>query len=517
MSAPLPYRVPDDADAPPPYEASQATTATAVPPSLSQPRGPQVYPVLDTSHQDNDGTSSSAPPPSIDYYPAMSTAVAPTTPTATHSVYYPPMSPSSGAQQQYHANLPTAPPLAVSPDAPYGPYYGDVKVGPTDLPDDQVRPTELPRPPPRNPVDMSSWSGHRDDGTGLIAEPPVTMSGAHVMPSSPPSLSVSPQSALTNSFAAMQVHAQPPPQHVQPPPQHFQPPPLHVQPPPTLHAQSPPFMSMAVPLVTTYKCGRCGAILESETAVCKRLHSLSLAETFVKNATKLDLDERRRCDARRQSSASTVSSSAGSAPAAYGGSRDNAPAPYGGSGDNPPAPYGGSGDNPPAPYGGSGSTSNAPAPHAPYGGSSRKPKPPKHFDGTNGHYPGYQAYYGRGSEDSSTYGNMPCAESNYGTNEAHVRRTASVQNPMTTLKKFWRDTKNEIKHQKSQRAHVQQEVVTPSALPPAAVDHGYNNSTTSHGSSSSSSGSHSEPSMLNRSNTCTPAPTPAYNPAYVSP
>ncbi|KAF9991417.1 hypothetical protein BGZ65_000676, partial [Modicella reniformis] len=53
----------------------------------------------------------------------------------------------------------------------------------------------------------------------------------------------------------------------------------------------------------------------------------------------------------------------------------------------------------------------------------------------------------------STRGNVntPTIENNFGISSPQLRHSVSVQNPMTTLKKFWRDTKNEIKFQRSKR------------------------------------------------------------------
>ncbi|KAK3824748.1 MAG: hypothetical protein J3Q66DRAFT_325951 [Benniella sp.] len=455
----------DDQDAPPPYEATATTATTPLTLTTRTPVPPhQLYPVL--NEQSND--SASVPPPSIDYYPAM--APSPTSPTTVASFsHYPVMSapvpppssypvmspqpqsypvmplqaaggmypvpfapPSQGSQFMYHP--PSAPLIdlsgtsSASTDAmpPYSPpavvpdatTFGDVKVRPTSIP-----------PSEQDLIQLNGWSDH-GDGTDLSTTIATNAP-------SPPVPSTSPFS---------------------------------------MSAPQP----IPVPLVMGYKCGKCGAPLESDTAVCKKLHALSFVETFVQNATKLDLEERRRYNTGAEWTAST------SAPPVAGPSS---------------SPYG-------------------PYQHHPQQQQQQQQLGNQEtripHNGSNGHYPGYHPYYTRESEDSTAHSisssnSIPTVENNHGTDNTYIRRSISVQNPVTTLKKFWRDTKTEIKNQSSrpQRSSVQYEIVAPPPLPSLAGNSG--------GSSSSSSGSTTmEPRGLNRSNTLTPNPTPAYNPSFVS-
>ncbi|KAF9359522.1 hypothetical protein BGX34_008310 [Mortierella sp. NVP85] len=312
---------------------------------------------------------------------------------------------------------------AVIPD---GTTFGDVK----------VRPTSIPQNPEQDLIQQNGWSDH-GDGTDL----PTTIATNTPSPPVP----------STSSFS--------------------------------MSAPQP----IPVPLVMGFKCGKCGAPLESDTAVCKKLHALSFVETFVQNATKLDLEERRRYNTGVEWTGSA------SAPPVAGPSS---------------SPYG--------------SYQHHPQPQ-----QQQQQQQQQHLgnqetriphNGSNGHYPGYHPYYTRESEDSSahsisssnsTSNSIPTVENNHGTDNTYIRRSISVQNPVTTLKKFWRDTKTEIKNQssRSQRSSVHYEIVAPPPLPSLAGNSG---------GGSSSNSSNTTMGGLNRSNTLTPNPTPAYNPSFVS-
>lgn len=462
---PFTFRIDDDdQDAPPPYEATAPTVTATTPLTLTThtPAPHQLYPALSIQGSD----SGSVPPPSIDYYPAMATAPSPTTtptmasfshypvmstpvqPPSSHLaqspqpqsyptmplqmtggaypvpfaqanqfVYHPPIAPLTSSSESSSANtdptMPYSPPVAMS-DATT---FGDVK----------VRPTNPPRSPEHDLIQLNDRSDH-GDGT----EMPTTIAANTQSPPVP--------SAPSFSMSAPQPQA-----------------------------------PIPVPLVMGFKCGKCGSPLESDTAVCRKIHALSFVETFVKNATKIDLEERRRYNAGTEWAAST------SAP------------PVAGPNSNPFGPY----------------QHHQQQQHHQL--VNQEPRIP--HNGSNGHYPGYHQYYTRRSEDgtansSSSSTSIPIVENNYGTDNTYLRRSTTVQNPVSTLKKFWRDTKNEIKSQssRSQRNSVQYEIVAPPPLPSMAGNNG--------GSSSGSTAM--EPSRgLNRSNTFTPAPTPAYNPSFV--
>lgn len=187
----------------------------------------------------------------------------------------------------------------------------------------------------------------------------------------------------TNSTAPHVVYQ--PPQQVQPhPTQPVQPQPISAQwaNPPSVspYPSGPPQAApppLAPGLVTHYKCRECGSPLESEAAVCKRIHTPSVL---------------------------------------YEGAR------IGRVTATPPPP------------------------------------PPQNY-----YQPQYQQpYYYPQPNIVIAPAAPPAAYNNYGTNDVYLRRSLSVQNPVTTLRKFWRDAKREAQFQ--QQHQPMYSVVAPPPL-----------------------------------------------------
>lgn len=220
------------------------------------------------------------------------------------------------------------------------------------------------------------------------APPPYT---PHVSTPGQPQATLDPRFGA-NSIAPPIVYQ--PPQPVQPQPAQ----PAQPQPRPTStqwappsafshpsvppHATSAPTPTPAPPLapglVTHYKCRECGSTLESETAVCKRIHTPS---------------------------------------ALYEGAR--------------------------------------------IGRLTATPAPPQTY-----HQPQFQQPYYYPQPNvvivSGTGSGPPTVYNNYGTNDVYLRRSLSVQNPVSTLRKFWRDAKQEYQFQQQRRPAY--DVVAPPPL-----------------------------------------------------
>ncbi|KAF9435863.1 hypothetical protein BGZ76_005360 [Entomortierella beljakovae] len=378
--APMTYRPMDNEDeAPPSYEAAISNTnGTSTEASeYHQYQQYHQYPMMQ-ANSEGDG----ALPPPINYYPTM--ANIPSSPS-THTVAAPysqyPAMPILVSQNQTVAPYPTMPTQSFStpypsPFAnPYSPYSSPPQnqpSAPIALIDDSIDSSALGHQHIQQenmiPQDSNSYQSEDlirfDDEQEAVALPVPT--------SSPP-----PNSAMLPALNSAMS--------------------------PTLNSAMSPAHIPAIELVTSYKCKKCGAILESETAVCKRLHTPTtlLSERQIRNATKNDLDERTRRDNEAEAQGSSISSQS-----SLERSRSC----------------------------GSSIQSN----------DSRQDS--------------------RRSEEQSTsrpLETVPSHENNFGTDDTYFRT------PFTAIKKLWRDSNKEAANQRSesQRRSVAHEIVAPPPLP----------------------------------------------------
>ncbi|KAG0215944.1 hypothetical protein BGX28_007170 [Mortierella sp. GBA30] len=452
---PMTYRphFDEDDEAPPPYEAT--APETPVPPATSAPTSTSHqnpnYPAQNIVHNtspslytpQNNGPLYPQRPP-LGYYPAMTTAPVPvaaaspmfTAPYVLYSPYqqqqpqyahYPqyPQYPIYPASQAYPA-MPSPPansplPLgypsatalpSLQPTAPLSP-VGNHPLDVTwpNLEHEQSHSSAATVVPDRNLIDLDEWTGQK----GTTASTPMPAEGAVS--------TTSPVMAPTSS-------------------------PLSPLPPATMPTPASPTVppssatTTEVPgLVTLYRCRKCGATLESETAVCKRIHaiSLNLAEKQVRQATTADMEDRQR---------------------AYNGLTSGAAAAGSGTGLSSSASF---------------SSSSSSLSHSPRNGATSNGRRSEDM----------YLSPSRGSNSGGTIAVSPSqpypstmvlgtAENNHGTNDVYLRRSISVQNPVTTLKKLWRDAKKEMKYQSSmdQRYEfvapppLQQQTTTTIIVPP---------------------------------------------------
>ncbi|KAG0312487.1 hypothetical protein BGZ99_009476, partial [Dissophora globulifera] len=370
------YRPADDdalEDAPPPYEATAPSTSTAVSqhPLTAPAQQHQQYPLLNPSayqhtsyaHQ-NDGTTAGPTVYPTENYPPMATqSVAITAPPTAIYTPYPAMTESVASVNN------AAPASTPGPNNPQ--LY-------PEMPSESAG-SSYPVPFSAPPV--GHLPQHRPSAPwALLDEPEIPTPAASTPPQSTEYVDekrtqdygvsgdlIDLETGWNSSSSVRESSSSPTPTTMANAP-----------------APSATFTPLGAPgLVTMYKCARCGATLESETAVCKRIHALplSLTEKQIRNATGIDLEERKRSQR----------------PSGIGGSVQET------------------------------SDGN----RASYEGGAYSPAYP---------VPG-----------SLTTARVVTAANNYGTNDTYLRRTMSVQTPVTALKKLWRDTKKEISHQTSGR------------------------------------------------------------------
>ncbi|KAG0000383.1 hypothetical protein BGZ79_005982 [Entomortierella chlamydospora] len=428
---PMTYRpLDEDEDAPPPYEATAPATVAA---AQTAPTATihQQYPVLHL-----DGTMSGPPPPSMNYYPAMATApsfvTAPAT-AAPHSEY-----PSMTSSITYNPPYP-ATPLAY----PTMPVHSLASPYPLSYPNTQVLQPEQ----------------HQPSAPFALIEDPV--------PSPPTTHQSTFEEAVTLQDSEDIQHKEQDLINLNDWP----------SPGATTAVLTPPssttstMAAPAIELVTSYRCKKCGAILESETAACKRLHTPAtiLTERQIRNAINIDQDERTR------NQIELVSPSSSSA--TLGRQRSN-----------------------------SGST-----------GSSNSLRVDR-YENNHGTNDIYLRRRSHGHELTTAVQTIPSIENNYGTNSTYIRRSISVQTPVTALKKFWRDAKKEVNYKitQSQQRSVQPEIVAPPPLPyPIYQDTtSLNRSNTYAGSSTPAYNPSHAPSI---SSVYNPSHAPNGSPAYPVP
>lgn len=199
---------------------------------------------------------------------------------------------------------------------------------------------------------------------------------------------------------------------------------------PPVPQQVPP--PAALPdLVTLYKCRKCGATLDSDTAVCKRIHVGGFSgDKQANQATEADLNERRKLITHANGSGAGVAPNNGSS-----------------------STVGGQGSTESAVHDSNHGTSDVYLNHRQYNRSRRSEElalpahivsPPALAESSS-----FGGALGRATSmvnPSSTHQHYstPSTNDNHGTNDVYIRRSFSTQNPVTSLKKLWRDTKKEL-------------------------------------------------------------------------
>ncbi|KAF8924163.1 hypothetical protein EDD21DRAFT_382080 [Dissophora ornata] len=357
----------DVEDAPPPYEAT--TPAISVSHDTSEAAQQQQYPVLDNSYHNHSYGVATAPP-SMDYYPQMTTAGDSTVAPMTYSPYPDVEDPAS-----YENEIFSTPPR--NPQV-----YQSATINPRGAP--WVVPEET----------EDAFMGK----SPAMIESTMSPGGYDMMGQNSESVQAHQEDFTSQGNESSLLGYFPP--------------------------ESSSSLVPALPeLVINYKCARCGATLESETAVCKRIHALSakMAERQVNQATNADLQERRR------NYNDMGSSSAGA------------------------------------------HTSGDMESMTSHGSSSSLL-----MEGDAPNYNNTQYMYSTSAYPIPTSSPHATPENNYGTNASYLRRSISVQAPLTALKKFFRDAKKEVEFRRSgQQQSWQHEFVRP--LPPTSHNEVYEN------------------------------------------
>ncbi|KAF9190851.1 hypothetical protein BGZ51_008136 [Haplosporangium sp. Z 767] len=405
----------DDDEAPPPYEAGPsantglAANSTATP--MAAPLHHQLYPVLTSNPNPgqyaNDGTTSAGPPPLTSYHTDMNAApLYPQYPVLTssapHNPFYTVMTSAAPAS---HPQAYPSMPFQASNGSFLRPYPAMQGMQP------QQHQSSAPRV-----YTASAWDAVPSAG----------------MPSSQSFASQAQEYNLVNLDEPSQTIATTASAMGSPP---LSVPALSPALPPSISTATPvpalPLLSQSVPtaelpeLVTIYKCRKCGATLESESAICRRIHTLTFmpAERQVQEITEADLEERRQCQERPGQSSLSLTSSSSTSALSDGSALASAPSPI--------------------------PSALAPVPvlnpvRVPLPAPISSPLPVPSL--------------------APVYISAASPMNNHGTNDVYLRRSMSVQNPMTTLKKFWRDAKGEFKNRQSWS--TQYEFVSPPPLQP---------------------------------------------------
>ncbi|KAK3839242.1 MAG: hypothetical protein JOS17DRAFT_728470 [Linnemannia elongata] len=227
--------------------------------------------------------------------------------------------------------------------------------------------------------------------------------------------------------------------------------PLPYMAPPVPQQVPPP---TALPdLVTLYKCRRCGATLDSDTAVCKRIHVGGFSgDKQANQATEADLNERRKL----------ITHANGSGAGASPSNRSSSTVGSQGSGES-------------AVYDSNHGTSDVYLNHRQYNRSRRSEElalpahivsPPPFAESSSSGGALGRATSMVNPSSTHQYHSTASTNDNHGTNDVYIRRSFSTQNPVTSLKKLWRDTKKELltiqQPPYSSRNH---ELVAPPPLP----------------------------------------------------
>ncbi|KAF9150353.1 hypothetical protein BG015_007838 [Linnemannia schmuckeri] len=226
----------------------------------------------------------------------------------------------------------------------------------------------------------------------------------------------------------------------------------YVPPPVPQHAPPP----AALPdLVTLYKCRKCGATLDSDTAVCKRIHVGGLSgEWQVNQATEADLNERRKLINHANESGAGVPNNESSSTLGSQGSTESAT------------------------YDSSHGTDDVYLNHRQYNRPRRSEElvpphivsPPALVNESSSSGGALGRATSTVNPSTHQYHSTASTNDNHGTNGVYIRRSFSTQNPVTSLKKLWRDTKKELltvqQPPYSSRNH---ELVAPPPLPPPTL------------------------------------------------
>lgn len=279
----------EDEEAPPPYDPIAPSTTPQTTQIL------QSYPALDTSQNRHvPEATSEPPPPSIDYYPAMTVSAPPRpSPIATSMSPYPQYPVYSSTVTTVTQT--TTPVFQPHPYPVFNPHvpgsvqgvaypamsnpgsaraYPTMELGPHKLPQQPFQPSPIPADPwdsrqllsaplpsgasasdPKNPF---------NDGP-LVERDLINLEDSPVHKPAFISDDLSPPAALASpALATPSV-------------------------PPVPSTPSEPETS-GPSLVTIYRCKKCGAVLDSETANCKRLHTptVLLGERQIRNVTRPD-------------------------------------------------------------------------------------------------------------------------------------------------------------------------------------------------------------------------------------
>ncbi|KAF9543918.1 hypothetical protein EC957_000369 [Mortierella hygrophila] len=228
--------------------------------------------------------------------------------------------------------------------------------------------------------------------------------------------------------------------------------PLPYVPPPVSQQVLPP---AALPdLITLYKCRRCGATLDSDTAVCKRIHVGGFSgDKQANQATEADLNERRKLIPHANGSGAGVASNNGSS-----------------------STVGSQGSSESVVHNSNHGTSDVYLNHRQYNRSRRSEElalpahivsPPALVESSSPRGALGRATSMVNPPSTHQYLSTPSTNNNHGTNDVYIRRSFSTQGPVTSLKKLWRDTKKELASiQQPPYSARNHELVAPPPLPP---------------------------------------------------
>lgn len=408
----------EDEDAPPPYDPIAPSTT---PQKIQTTQTLQSYPALDTSQNRHvPEATPEPPPPSIGYYPAMTVSAPPRpSPIATSASPYPQypiyspiitmtMQPTMPVFQPYPVFNPHVPGSVQGVAYPVMSNPGSTRPYPTMEPGPQNVPQQPLHPAP---ISAGSWDSHQslpaplpictpangprnpfDDGPQIVERDLINLEDSPDHKSSFISDGLSPSLALASP--ALVTPSVPP-----------------VPPTPSELETSGPS------LVTIYRCKKCGAVLDSETANCKKLHTLTvlLGEQQVRNVTRPD----------------------------YGVSGSRVP-----SDDARSTPMNNTGAS-------NGTGSLGPQNNHLFAQPESGRQSHDHQRGTYEQYPQYQSRHEERVENNP--------ESNYGTDDVYLRRSFTA-GAVKSLKGLWK--------RQSQTEH---QIVTPPPLPmvAASLPHSY--------------------------------------------
>ncbi|KAF9139008.1 hypothetical protein BGX30_008469 [Mortierella sp. GBA39] len=207
-------------------------------------------------------------------------------------------------------------------------------------------------------------------------------------------------------------------------------------------------------LITLYKCRKCGATLDSDTAVCKRIHVGGFSgDKQANQATEADLNERRKSIPHSNGSGAGVAPNNGSS-----------------------STVGSQGSAESAVHDSNHGTSDVYLHHRQYNRSRRSEElalpahivsPPALVESSSSRGALGRATSMVSPPSTHQYCSTSSTNDNHGTNNVYIRRSFSTQSPVTSLKKLWRDTKKELLSiQQPPYSSRNHELVAPPPLPP---------------------------------------------------